>query len=132
MLYRNLLLAFFVLVACSTAQECADESGKAAAIDPTCPDRDHLMRCAGSYLDTNKNGMLERDELQTAIDKLPWLARGVLSILGSVDKMMKKCDVDGDGAISIDYDMEHNKETCLATCFKKRAFKSAFFPDCDL
>ena len=76
--------------------------------------------------------MLDRDELQTAIDKLPWLARGVLQILGSVDKMMKKCDVDGDGAISIDYDMVHNKETCLATCFKKRAFKTAFFPDCEL
>lgn len=90
------------------------------------------MRCAGTYLDTNKNGMLDRDELQGAIDKLPWLARGVLKILGSVDAMMKKCDVDGDGAISIDYDMEHNKETCLATCFKKRAFKTAFFPDCDL
>ena len=59
-------------------------------------------------------------------------ARGILQILGSVDKMMKKCDVDGDDAISIDYDMEHNKETCLATCFKRRAFKSAFFPDCDL
>ena len=76
--------------------------------------------------------MLDRDELQTAIDRLPWLARGVLQILGSVDKMMKKCDVDGDGAISIDYDMEHNKETCLATCFKRRAFKSAFFPGCDM
>jgi hypothetical protein len=59
-------------------------------------------------------------------------ARGVLKILGSVDKMMKKCDVDGDDAIGIDYDMSHNSETCLATCFKRRAFKSAFFPDCEL
>jgi hypothetical protein len=59
-------------------------------------------------------------------------ARGVLKILGSVDKMMKKCDVDGDDAIGIDYDMSHNSETCLATCFKLRAFKSAFFPECDL
>ena len=75
---------------------------------------------------------LTSPQIPGAIDKLPWLARGVLTILGSVDAMMKKCDVDGDGAISIDYDMEHNKETCLATCFKKRAFKMAFFPDCDL
>jgi hypothetical protein len=59
-------------------------------------------------------------------------ARGILQILGSVDKMMKKCDVDGDDAIGIDYDMSNNKEACLATCFKLRAFKSAFFPDCDL
>jgi hypothetical protein len=59
-------------------------------------------------------------------------ARGVLKILGSVDKIMIKCDFDGDDAIGIDYDMSHNSETCLATCFKRRAFKSAFFPDCDL
>lgn len=142
MLSRRLVLAFFAIamMAClalpvSLAQECAEAAADATSsivVDPSCPDRDHLMRCAGKHLDTNKNGMLERDELQTAIDKLPWLARGVLSILGSVDKMMKKCDVDGDGAISIDYDMEHNKETCLATCFKKRAFKAAFFPECNL
>jgi hypothetical protein len=59
-------------------------------------------------------------------------ARGILQILGSVDKMMIKCDIDGDDAIGIDYDMTHNKDQCLATCFKLRAFKSAFFPDCDL
>ena len=57
---------------------------------------------------------------------------GILKILGSVDKMMVKCDVDKDDAIGIEYDMTHNSETCLATCFKRRAFKSAFFPDCDL
>lgn len=56
----------------------------------------------------------------------------MLKILGSVDKIMGKCDVDGDDAIGIDYDMQHNKETCLATCFKRRAFKAAFFPECDL
>lgn len=56
---------------------------------------------------------------------------GILKILGSLDKMMAKCDIDRDGAIGIDYDMSHNGETCLATCFKRRAFKAAFFPDCD-
>ena len=125
----RLLFAAVCLLSASLAQECADEK---QAIDPTCPDRDHLMRCAAVHLDHNKNGKLDRNELQSAIDKLPWLARGVLQILGSVDKMMQKCDVDGDGAISIDYDMQNNKETCLATCFKKRAFKGAFFPECDL
>ena len=133
MLWQRFLVSFFLVflsLSSSVAQECTD--AETSAIDPTCPDRDHLMRCAAHHLDTNKNGMLDRDELQTAIDRLPWLARGVLQILGSVDKMMKKCDVDGDGAISIDYDMEHNKETCLATCFKRRAFKSAFFPGCDM
>ncbi|KAL7578323.1 hypothetical protein ACA910_012731 [Epithemia clementina (nom. ined.)] len=125
------------------SEDSRTSSGAAAATtrsndDPkkakpdTCPDREHLMRCASVYLDTNKNGKLDRSELQEAIGGLPWYARGVLSILGSLDKMMKKCDVDKDDAISIDYDMEHNKDTCLASCFKRRAFKAAFFSGCDL
>ena len=100
--------------------------------DPKCPSRPHIIRCAAKYLDTNLNNKLDRWELVHAIDQLPWLARGVLKIIGSVDSIMKKCDFDGDGAISIDYDMENTVDTCLATCFKRRAFKGAFFSDCDL
>jgi hypothetical protein len=114
-------------------QECApvvEEESKVE--DPKCPSREHIIACSGEYLDTNKNGLLERSELQGAIDALPWYARGIISILGSVDKMMDKCDVDGDGAISIEYDMHNNAETCLATCFKRRSYKGAFFPDCKL
>jgi hypothetical protein len=100
-------------------------------IDPNCPSRPHIIRCAAHYLDTNHNAKLERLELEDAISKLPWYQRGVLKIIGSVDKIMKKCDADGDGAISIVHDMEATKETCLATCFKRRAFKGAFFPECE-
>eukprot|EP00536_Pseudo-nitzschia_multiseries_P002259 jgi/Psemu1/294763/fgenesh1_pm.30_\ len=100
-------------------------------LDPNCPSRDVIIRCAGKYLDTNENGKLDRPELQGAIDQLPWYARGILQILGSVDKMMKKCDMDGDDAISMDYDMIHNKDQCLASCFKRKAFRNSFFPDCE-
>mmetsp|Transcript_17108 Transcript_17108/g.21325 ORF Transcript_17108/g.21325 Transcript_17108/m.21325 type:complete len:161 (-) Transcript_17108:108-590(-) len=100
--------------------------------DPSCPSRPHIVRCAAAHLDVDKNGRLERSELEAAIDALPWLSRGVLKIIGSVDKIMAKCDADRDGAISIDYDMDATTETCLASCFKKRAFKGAFFPDCEL
>jgi hypothetical protein len=139
--------------------------------DPNCPSRESIIRCAGKHLDTNQNGKLDRPELESAIASLPWYARGILQILGSVDKMvgiqgkesgwiavkaskllfarvskdycshafplsfntcwqMKKCDVDGDDAISMDYDMHHNKDQCLASCFKRKAFKNSFFPDC--
>jgi len=100
--------------------------------DPKCPSRPHIIRCAAKYLDTNKNNKLDRHELEGAIDELSWLARGVLKIIGSVNTIMSKCDYDGDDAISIDYDMDNTSETCLASCFKRRAFKSAFFADCDL
>jgi hypothetical protein len=46
--------------------------GDKPKIDPNCPDRDHLMRCARVHLDTNKNGKLDRDELEKAISSLPW------------------------------------------------------------
>lgn len=98
--------------------------------DPSCPSRPHIIRCAAKYLDTNKNKKLERSELETAIAELPWLARGVLKIIGSVDKIMDKCDANKDGAIGILDDMPKTEDTCLATCFKRKAFKSAFFPDC--
>jgi len=100
--------------------------------DPKCPSRPHIIRCAGEFLDKNKNKLLERSELEDAIDSLPWYAKGVLKIIGSVDKIMVKCDADGDGAISMEDDMTATEETCLASCFKRRAFKSAFFPECDL
>lgn len=153
-LFRFLKLVLLALIVVSAPvlasetaekQECANvgENGECVAtpeetfeeikeeIDPNCPSRLHIIRCAAHYLDTNHNAKLERKELEDAIAKLPWYQRGVLKIIGSVDKIMKKCDADGDGAISIIHDMEATKETCLATCFKRRAFKSAFFPECD-
>ena len=57
--------------------------------DPSCPSRALIIRCAGKHLDTNQNGKLDRDELETAITALPWYARGILQILGSVDKMVR-------------------------------------------
>lgn len=112
------------------AREAAEEVPPSTTEDPHCPSRQFVIKCAGIYLDKNQNGKLEREELQSAIDKLPWYSRGILSILGSVDKMMAKCDMDGDGAISMDYDMQNNAHQCLASCFKRRAFKGAFFPEC--
>jgi hypothetical protein len=129
---------------CATPGECANPDAPAAeeeAVieepvkieeDPSCPSRPHIIRCTAKYMDLNQNGKLDRDELEGAIDSLPWLARGVLKIIGSVNTIMTKCDYDGDGAISIDHDMQHNADTCLTSCFKRRAFKSAFFSECDL
>jgi hypothetical protein len=116
----------------ANVEEASVESSPPEPQDPKCPSRPHIIRCAAMHLDTNRNNKLDRPELEHAIEQLSWLARGVLKIIGSVNSIMKKCDYDGDDAISIDYDMENTADTCLATCFKRRAFKSAFFPECDL
>ena len=54
-------------------------SGKTVDEDPKCPSRELVIRCAGIHLDTNGNGKLEREELQIAIDRLPWYSRGKTS-----------------------------------------------------
>ena len=119
-------------ISATTEGQCDATQGECEAEDPKCPSRPHIVRCAAAYLDTNKNNQLETEELESAIASLPWYARGILKIIGSVPKIMEKCDADKDGAISIEFDMEATKETCLATCFKRKSFKAAFFPDCDL
>lgn len=98
--------------------------------DPSCPSRPHVIRCAAKYLDTNQNGALERSELETAMSSVPWILRSLLNIIGSIDSIMKKCDADADGSIDIENDMKATEETCLATCFKRKAFKKLFFADC--
>jgi len=122
---------------CAADGSCAPEESapaeSAPAVeeeDPKCPSRPHVIRCAAKYLDTNQNGALEREELDNAMGSVSWILRGFLKVIGSVDAIMKKCDADGDGKITIEEDMEATKETCLATCFKRKAFKSLFFPDC--
>ena len=98
--------------------------------DPACPSRPHIIRCAAKYLDINQNNQLERSELESAMNAVPWILRSLLNIIGSIDAIMKKCDADGDGAIDIEGDMKATEETCLATCFKRKVFKKLFFPDC--
>lgn len=113
-----------------TTEAAAEPEPTKEEEDPSCPSRPHVIRCAAKYLDTNQNGKLERSELESVMNTVPWLLRGLLKIIGSIDTIMKKCDADGDGAIDIQVDMEATKETCLATCFKRNAFKKLFFPEC--
>lgn len=113
-----------------TADEPVVEEAKVPE-DPKCPSRPHIIRCSAMYLDTNKNNALDREELETAMGQVPWLLRSLVRMLGSVDTIMKKCDADGDGKISIDHDMAATEETCLASCFKRNAFKRLFFPECE-
>ena len=84
-----LALALLAVLAVATTEECevgpdgeclaapqddmsagADEAATEEAVpiasgemDDKCPDRDHIVRCAGAYLDSNGNGKLDREEL---------------------------------------------------------------------
>jgi hypothetical protein len=60
----------------NTASQSSLQEEAREEIDPICPSRRHVIRCTAQYLDTNNNNYLERSELQSAIDQLPWLSRG--------------------------------------------------------
>ena len=129
-----LLLVALVATRCYAEGDCNEGDGvcanpEAAEVaetpseDPNCPSRALVIKCAAIHLDKNGNNKLDRDELDAAIDSLPWYSRGlfsvyyvathtcylgrcyltlsiscpphpslpgILNILGSVDKMMKK------------------------------------------
>ncbi len=53
-----------------------NNSDSATPEDSNCPSRPHIIKCAGAHLDLNHNGKIERAELQSSIDSLPWYARG--------------------------------------------------------
>lgn len=55
--------------------DIGSESGKESndePVDPNCPNRSHIIKCAGKYLDTDFDGKLSRRELDTVIERLPW------------------------------------------------------------
>ena len=104
---KNYLFLLFIALATIlsvSAESCSSEEGECAnpdvvaeaeeivaevvEEDPNCPSRELIIRCAGKHLDVNQNGKLDRNELEDAINSLPWYARGILQILGSVDKMV--------------------------------------------
>jgi len=73
---------------CINPEAVSEIRDAVAEEDPNCPSRESIIRCAGKHLDTNQNGKLDRSELESAIGLLPWYSRGILQILGSVDKMV--------------------------------------------
>ena len=74
-----------LLTSCRAEEDCTAGDGECAnpdaveAEDPNCPSRSHVIRCAEQYLDTNRNGKLDRVELESAIDQLPWYGKGTSS-----------------------------------------------------
>jgi hypothetical protein len=63
----------------ATVSETTDEA-EAEEEDPKCPSRPHVIRCAAKYLDTNHNGALEREELESVMNSVPWLLRSEYSL----------------------------------------------------
>ncbi|EJK65210.1 hypothetical protein THAOC_13959, partial [Thalassiosira oceanica] len=109
-------------------ETCANPEATDEAEDPSCPSRygseAWRTRQGGqsgekflSASTTRRLGVGNLKFLPSKTHVLPDLTWSLLRVIGSVDAIMKKCDADGDGKITIDGDMEQTKETCLASCF---------------
>lgn len=59
-----------------SATETTTTTDEVSEDDPNCPPRPHVIRCAAKYLDTNHNGRLEKEELESAMGGVSWLLRG--------------------------------------------------------
>ena len=77
LVYLSILLFSSQTILLVSAKEEGECSSSVLDEDPSCPSRDHIIRCAGEYMDTNKNKKLERSELEAAIDTLPWYGKGM-------------------------------------------------------
>ncbi len=86
--------------------------------------RRETVEYAAVYFDTNNDNMLSRSEVQDAWNKLLTPieknlvgAAGYLGWVETVDTVMKNCDHDRDGVISLQ-DFINSKDTCLSKCWK--------------
>ena len=67
---------------CSTPGECTNPEAEVIADvppkpeDPLCPSRDLIVRCTAKTLDLNGDKKIDRSELEGAINRLPWYAKG--------------------------------------------------------
>lgn len=70
--------------------------------DVCTPSREEATACARKYVDTDHDGLVTVKELDAARDRnLSWLERMISSIAAeSNERILAKCDVDGDGFIS--------------------------------
>jgi hypothetical protein len=93
-----------------------------------CPSKKQSVECFYGIADTNSDGEITGNELSQAISAhLPWWQWKAFDLFGGMDRVMKDCDANSDGILTVQeaYDMD---KTCLNNCFKKSAVYHVF--DC--
>lgn len=92
----------------------------------SCPDRNHTMTCFYTQADTNNDGRVSKQELQNSLDdELPWWKRQAFHLFGGIGRIMKDCDKNGDGFLTIPESFAMS-ETCMESCYKIQSTKDLF------
>lgn len=116
------------------SQKNSEKTKRNISNDPTlktCPiDRDEGITCGLAYFDLNCDGKIQMNEIEHAREKYPpvWLRflGGILgALLKPMDKVKKRCDLNGDGEVTLE-EWKDPKSQCLDTCDAVKAMMKYF------
>lgn len=106
----------------SAEKRARDRRANALSFETCEYQRSDVISCAIRFGDTNGDAYIDAAEIGALVKRYVGAGARTLLALGSwvgavesVDVMVKKCDYDGDGRISLS-DFERSYETCLAYC----------------
>ena len=105
----------------------ADESSSSSRDDSSesdtenCPSREECVECAQTYCDINGDGYIDVEEIRALKEKyLTFIERFFAFMLSqSPERMIELC---GDNGRITRASFAKNKDSCLATCMKRRLF----------
>lgn len=75
--------------------------------------REDAFKCIQQTIDLNHDDQITREEVETAIGKIPYVIRKVWSWAMGIDGIFRVCDYDHNGIIT-PRDFKLSKDTCLA------------------
>jgi len=94
-------------------------------VSANCPPRESTMACFYSKADRNNDGVITRQELSHKIfSVLRWYEAAPFKLFGGIDRIMKDCDANRDGQLTIEESMAMTH--CMDTCFKRTSTKNKF------
>jgi hypothetical protein len=96
------------------------------SIAAACPSKPQALHCFYDISDTNRDHFKSKAELSKAIySRLPWWKKTAFQIFGGIGRIMKDCDKNKDGYLTIDeaYAMPN---TCMETCYKRQTTVDLF------
>ena len=94
-------------------------------VSANCPPRESTMKCFYGKADQNNDGFITRHELSNEIfSVLRWYEAGPFKLFGGIDRIMKDCDTNRDGKLTIEESMA--TKHCMDTCFKRKTTKEKF------
>lgn len=90
-----------------------------------CPPREDMIRCFYEQADKNRDDIVTKQELTKKVfSTLAWYEKIPFNLFGGIDQIMKDCDANRDGQLTVEESMLMKK--CMDSCFKRKHTKQKF------